>query len=288
MNAEEADQLRAAVRDRYATLGGRPPAPDALLPLHRPSDERPTATSCCSHDGSAGCCEGERSCDCQGYSEAELSRLPAGSNLGLGCGNPTSLGALQPGETVLDLGSGGGVDCFLAAQKVGPTGHVIGVDMTPEMVARARGNARRGDFPNVEFRLGEIEHLPVGDRSVDVVLSNCVINLVPDKSQVYREAFRVLRPGGRLVVADVVATRPISAEARGDPSRWAGCSSGAMSVNEIDGLLASAGFGQRSVEPAEGRALAGTSGSVDDLGVVPGTVRAVRPLLSADPSLSTL
>lgn len=277
MNADEADRLRAAVRDRYATLGGLTPPSTTALPLYRPSDERPASSSCCSTDSSAGCCEDGRSCGCAGYSDTELAGLPAGSNLGLGCGNPSALGTLQRGETVLDLGSGGGVDCFLAARKVGPTGHVIGVDMTPEMVARARSNARRGDFANVEFRLGEIEHLPVADGSVDVVLSNCVINLVPDKAQVYREAFRVLRPGGRLAVADIVATRPISAEARGDPSRWSACSSGALSAREIDDLLASAGFDDRAVETAGAPAPTVTGRSEDDLGVVPATVRAVRP-----------
>lgn len=277
MNADEADRLRTAVRDRYAVLGGEAPPSNALLPLYRGPDEQPSLASCCSTDSSAGCCEGGGSCGCTGYSEVELAGLPAGANLGLGCGNPTALGALRPGETVLDLGSGGGVDCFLASRKVGPTGHVIGVDMTPEMVARARSNAQRGDFPNVEFRLGEIEHLPVADRSVDVVLSNCVINLVPDKSQVYREAFRVLRPGGRLAVADIVATRPIPAEARRDPSLWSACSSGALSSDEIDALLALAGFDHRSIEPTGEPALTAAPSSGDQLGVVPATVRAVRP-----------
>ena len=277
MNSQKADRIRAAVRDRYGTLGGRTPARASLLPMFRRRDERPALTSCCSTDSSASCCEDDGPCGCSGYSTADLAGLPAGSNLGLGCGNPTALGALQPGETVLDLGSGGGVDCFLAARKVGPAGHVIGVDMTPEMVARSRANARRGNFPNVEFRLGEVEHLPVADRSVDVVLSNCVINLVPDKSQVYREAFRVLRPGGRLAVADMIATRPIPAAARRDPSRWTTCSSGALSVDEIDGLLAAAGFDRRSVEPAGAPPSTAETKSGDDLGVVPGTVRAVRP-----------
>src|SRR4029077_873035 len=157
-------------------------------------------------------------------------------------GNPTALLALQPGETVIDLGSGAGVDCFLASRRVGPSGRVIGIDMTPEMVERARALGRAGEYPNVEFRLGEIEHLPVADAQADVVLSNCVINLVADKAAVYREAFRALRPGGRLAISDVVATRPIPESARNDPERWSSCSSGALLVEEVRRLLGAAGF----------------------------------------------
>ncbi|HUI38083.1 MAG TPA: arsenite methyltransferase [Thermoplasmata archaeon] len=217
-----------------------------------------------------GCCAG-------GYTESQLAGLPEGSNLGLGCGNPTQLGLLRPGEVVLDLGSGAGVDCFLAAMTVGPSGRVIGVDMTPEMVSRARGLARSNERTNVEFRLGEIEHLPVEDASVDVVLSNCVINLAPDQGQVYREAFRVLRPGGRLAVADVLATRPIPEELRDDPQRWTSCSSGALTVDEVTDRLRSAGFDSIEVSIVGGGASAGPRTAPDEIGVVPGEVRATKP-----------
>ena len=222
------------------------------------------------HPGSTGCCA-------SGYSESELASLPEGSNLGLGCGNPPQLGLLRPGEVVLDLGSGAGVDCFLAAMKVGPSGRVIGVDMTPEMVSRARALARSSERTNVEFRLGEIEHLPVEDASVDVVLSNCVINLAPDQGQVYREAFRVLRPGGRLAVADVLATGPIPEEIRDDPQRWASCSSGALTVDEVTDRLRSAGFDSIEVSLLGGAASAGPGRGPDEIGVVPGEVRATKP-----------
>jgi arsenite methyltransferase len=203
--------------------------------------------------------------------------LPNGANLGLGCGNPTGIASLQPGESVLDLGSGAGVDCFIAANKVGPAGLAIGVDMTPEMVAKARENARKAGVPNVEFRLGELEHLPVEDRSVDVVVSNCVINLVPDKARVYQEAFRVLRPGGRLAIADMLATRPISDAARHDPHLWSGCSSGALTRDETIRALGAAGFADIDVSLLRPEGGEGPPGSVDNLGVVAATVRAIRP-----------
>lgn len=171
-----------------------------------------------------------------------MESVPEGADMGLGCGNPQATAALTEGEVVLDLGSGGGFDCFLAARKVGPTGRVIGVDMTPEMVAKARENARKGRFKNVEFRLGEIEHLPVPDSSIDVILSNCVINLSPDKEQVYREAFRVLKPGGRLAISDVVAVRPIPNTLRNDLEKHSGCVAGALSSEQIADILRAAGF----------------------------------------------
>jgi ubiquinone/menaquinone biosynthesis C-methylase UbiE len=162
--------------------------------------------------------------------------------MGLGCGTPLAFAALRGGETVLDLGSGGGIDCFLAAKQVGEKGQVIGVDMTAEMLAKARANAEHVGASNVEFRLGEIERLPIADRSVDVVVSNCVINLSPDKPSVFREAFRVLRPGGRLAIADIVASAPLPEALRRDAAAFAGCIAGALAVDEVRALLEAAGF----------------------------------------------
>lgn len=173
-----------------------------------------------------------------------MTAVPGGANMGLGCGNPQAIAALRPGETVLDLGSGGGFDCFLAARQVGDTGRVIGVDMTPEMITKARENARKGAYGNVEFRLGEIEHLPVADASVDVLISNCVINLSPDKAAVYRDAFRVLKPGGRIAVSDVVRTTEseLPEAIRTDLDLLGGCVAGAASPGEVEGMLRDAGF----------------------------------------------
>ncbi len=263
------DARRMQVRDRYAraaTSGG----------CCGSSGEN--ASSCCGGSGSdSGGCGTTDTLIQLGYTAEEIAGIPPEANLGLGCGNPTALGSLRPGEVVLDLGSGAGIDCFLAAKKVGGIGRVIGVDMTPEMVAKARANGRASGLANVEFRLGEIEHLPVADRSVDVVISNCVINLVPDKYSVYREAFRVLRPGGRFAVSDVVATRPITADERADPSLWSSCSSGALEVPEIRERLASAGFDRIDIAL---KVSAGEAESLDgqrSLGVVPADIRAYRP-----------
>lgn len=177
-----------------------------------------------------------------GYSSQELDQVPEGADMGLGCGNPQLIASLQAGETILDLGSGGGLDCFLASRQVGLQGRVIGVDMTPEMIDRARQNARQGGYTNVEFRLGEIENLPVPDNVVDVIISNCVINLSPDKGRVYREAYRVLKPGGRLAISDVVAIRELSPEIRADFAKYAGCVAGAPQVEQILAYLEEAGF----------------------------------------------
>jgi arsenite methyltransferase len=184
-----------------------------------------------------------------GYSEAELAVVPDGANLGLGCGNPQAIAAMQPGEVVVDLGSGAGLDCFLAARRVGDAGLVIGVDMTHEMLAKARDNAASVGAGNVEFRLGELEHLPIADNTADVVISNCVINLVPDKAQVFREAFRVLKPGGRLAVSDIVNTAPLPAKLQADPTLLCGCVAGAAPAKQIEDWLASAGFVDARVTP---------------------------------------
>ncbi len=197
-------EVRQAVRDRYA----------------RVADESTgcCGPSCCGDDGSA-----RDVSEAIGYSQAQLDQLPEDANLGLGCGNPTAVASLQPGQTVLDLGSGAGIDCFLASERVGPEGKVIGVDMTPQMIDRARANANQGGYDNVEFRLGEIEALPVADASVDVIISNCVLNLSPEKGRVLGEAFRVLRPGGRVVVSDLVSDREVPAVVGGSLDAVAGC-----------------------------------------------------------------
>ena len=177
-----------------------------------------------------------------GYTDEELTSVPEEANLGLGCGNPTAMASLVEGETVLDLGSGAGFDCFLAANKVGKRGKVIGVDMTPEMIDKARANAQEGDYENVEFRLGEIENIPAADNSVDVVISNCVINLSPDKKRVFREAFRVLKAGGRLMVSDMVLLKELPDFIRNSIAAYVGCISGAMMKEEYIGVIREAGF----------------------------------------------
>lgn len=201
-------------------------------------------SSCCAPEVS--CCGSSSIADEVGknigYSEEELTTVPEGANLGLGCGNPTALAALKEGETVLDLGSGAGFDCFLAANKVGKTGKVIGVDMTPEMLDKARENAQKGDYDNVEFRLGEIENIPAPDNSVDVIISNCVINLSPDKPRVFQDAFRVLKPGGRLMVSDIVLLQDLPGFVRESIDAYIGCVAGAMLKEEYLGAIEEAGF----------------------------------------------
>ncbi|HKM62614.1 MAG TPA: arsenite methyltransferase [Acidisphaera sp.] len=203
------------------------------------------ASECCAP--TPACCDGsaapaEVKSLQMGYSADELGAVPAGANLGLGCGNPQAIAAMQAGEVVVDLGSGAGFDCLLAARQVGPDGRVIGVDMTHEMLKKARGNAAAVGAANVEFRLGEIEHLPIADNTADVILSNCVINLVPDKAQVFREAFRVLKPGGRLAISDVVNTAPLSADLAADRALICGCVVGAAPAPQIEAWLEEAGF----------------------------------------------
>lgn len=196
--------------------------------------------SCCGPDA---CCGDSPVTDMStGYTADDLPALPEGANLGLGCGNPTGLATINPGETVIDLGSGAGIDCFLAAQKVGPAGHVIGIDMTEAMIAKARINAAKGGYANVEFRLGQIEQIPVADNTADLVISNCVINLAPDKAKVFREIWRVLKPGGRFVVSDIVARGAIPEDARQDMEMWAGCVAGALEMDVYLETVKRAGF----------------------------------------------
>jgi arsenite methyltransferase len=187
-----------------------------------------------------------------GYTEEQKAALPEGADLGLGCGNPLAHAALKPGETVLDLGSGAGVDCFLAARETGPAGRVIGVDMTPSMLERARANAAKTGATNVEFRLGEIEHLPVADASVDCIISNCVVNLSPDKPQVFREALRALKPGGRMLLSDLVLTRPLSREMRQDVALYVGCIAGAALKDDYLAMIRQAGFAEVTVVEERG------------------------------------
>lgn len=229
-----------------------------------------------------GCCGPSANASARlGYSSDELAGAPEGADLGLGCGNPQAIAALRPGETVLDLGSGAGFDCFLAARQVGPAGRVIGVDMTPQMVSKARENARTAQVNNVEFRLGEIEHLPVNDASVDVILSNCVLNLSPSKALVINEAFRVLRPGGRLAISDVVATAPIPERFRGTEAALTGCIGGAAAVDELERMLREAGFADVAVRPRpESRAFIQDwmPGSGIEQYVASATVEATKPV----------
>lgn len=205
-----------------------------------------SSTSCCG-DGE----QADNHSRLKGYTREELEAVEPGANLDLGCGNPTAMASLSEGGAVLDLGSGGGFDCFLAAREVGETGRVIGVDMTPEMVEKARKNAEKNEATNVEFRLGEIEYLPVADESVDVIISNCVVNLSPDKFQVFREAFRVLRPGGRLAISDVVLRSELPSEIRTDPSAVSACIAGALPISELEAILDEVGFTDIVVDPKD-------------------------------------
>ncbi len=227
-----------------------------------------SASSCCAPSSDAGsdCCGTETVDDAhvsrvaQLYQDANVADLPATvTDVAFGCGNPTAIAALEPGQVVLDLGSGGGIDCFLAAKMVGETGKVFGVDMTGEMIALARKNLAKVGATNVEFRLGEIEHLPIADESIDVIISNCVINLSPDKEQVFAEAFRVLKPGGRLQVSDIVWTETVPEAIKEDMEQWAGCIAGALQEEEYLNFIRAAGFEQVSSttsEYAEGKGVA--------------------------------
>ncbi len=253
--APDAESLREAVRARYRAIA------TGETTLTDGNKKDGSGGSCCGSSMSeeetpakaprqSGCCStAGAQARTLGYSDEDIAAAPEGANMGLGCGNPVAIASLRPGQVVLDLGAGAGFDAFLAAREVGATGRVIGVDMTPEMVSKARANARAGGFPQVEFRLGEIEALPVADACVDVIISNCVINLCPDKRPVYREAFRVLKAGGRIVVSDVVAREELTEEARQDLALYSGCLSGATLLADLEKILADAGFVNVSIRP---------------------------------------
>jgi ubiquinone/menaquinone biosynthesis C-methylase UbiE len=243
MTTQTIQDIRSVVREQYGQIAaGFKPEMQASCGCGAPS------SGCCTSAGDVG--NPTVSDVSLIYETPEAMQLPPEvAGLSLGCGDPISLARLQPGQTVLDLGSGGGIDCFLAAQKVGPTGRAIGVDMTPAMLEKARANQEKMGLQNVEFRLGEIEHLPVADNSVDVIISNCVINLSPDKAQVFREAFRVLRPGGSLAVSDIVTNGPLPESVLSSLSAWVGCMAGALDVNQYQEMLREAGFEEVAYTP---------------------------------------
>jgi len=239
ISSTDHDTYRQTVREAYAQVAKANSAGQGCG----------VGASCCgvSDDGAINALISTR----LGYSQVDLDLVPSGADMGLGCGNPKAIAALKPGEVVVDLGAGGGFDCFLAAHEVGPGGHVIGVDMTPDMISKARANAAKGRFDNVEFRLGEIEHLPIADVTADVIISNCVINLSPDKPGVFRDAFRVLKPGGRLAISDVVATVELPAEMRNDAGLVAGCMGNASLIEDLEAMMRAAGFEHIRIQPKD-------------------------------------
>jgi len=298
------DEIRKAVRGRYAEIAtgdkptesaGTPDESSCCAPQEAASAESccapaeaVNASSCCAppeaalasdrataETTSAATCGGskaEASALAMGYSGEELGSIPEGANMGLGCGNPTALASLKEGEVVVDLGSGGGVDCFLAANAVGKSGSVIGVDMTPEMISKARENARRGGYENVDFRLGEIEHLPIADSSADAVISNCVINLSPDKAEVFEDAYRVLKPGGRVMVSDIVINRELPEHVQSSLAAWAGCIAGASRKDDYLATIVAAGFTDVEVVSEVSVGSGELEGAISSV-----NVRAVRP-----------
>jgi len=244
------ENIRKTVRENYANI----------TRIERSPQGNPETSSCCGENSAAatssegcGCGAGdiraEQIAALIGYSQTEQDSVPEGANLGLGCGNPQAIAALQPGETVVDLGSGGGFDCFLAARQVGAGGRVIGVDMTPDMISRARLNAEKMQSDNVDFRLGEIEHLPVPDGEADLIMSNCVINLSPEKQNVYHEAYRVLKPGGRLAISDILALQPLPDDIKSDLEMVSACIGGAATVADTENMLKRAGFENIRIVP---------------------------------------
>lgn len=270
MSKQKHDEIRAAVRKNYGKVAN-------------------LNTGCCS--GSTDCCGGGTATDYEsiskalGYSADDISAVPEGANMGLGCGNPQAIASLKAGETVLDLGSGGGFDCFLAVKAVGKTGKVIGVDMTPDMVSKARKNAEKAGHENIDFRLGEIEHLPVADNSVDVIISNCVINLSPEKEKVFQDAFRVLKSGGRLAISDVVASAELPEKVKKDMALYSSCISGASTIDEVTLMLEQAGFTHIKIKPKdESKHFIKTwapGKNIEDY-IVSATIEAVKPMRITD------
>lgn len=248
---KQKEEIRKTVRQAYGNI--------ALQGIN--GQDAGISQSCCSPSESkaqseqpaCGCSKGGGNADQMsaflGYTQEDLETVPDGANLGLGCGNPQAIASIKPGEVVVDLGSGGGFDCFLAARQVGVKGRVIGVDMTPEMISRARMNKEKAAVENVEFRLGEIEHLPVGDNAADLIISNCVINLSPEKKQVYKDAFRVLKPGGRLAVSDIVALKSLPEDIQKDLSLVSACIGGAATIEDTQKMLKQAGFENITIKP---------------------------------------
>ncbi|MDM8553725.1 arsenite methyltransferase [Desulfococcaceae bacterium HSG7] len=283
MGTMEKEKIREAVRERYGNIAR----------VGAEASELRQVTSCCGDSGVSVKPESEGSCGCttefspenisaaMGYSGKDIESVPDGANLGLGCGNPVALASIKPGETVVDLGSGGGFDCFLAADRVGDAGRVIGVDMTPDMVAKARKNAEKTKAKNVEFRLGEIEHLPVADNSADIIISNCVINLSPDKPGVYKDAFRALKPGGRLAVSDILATAEIPDDVRANLAMVSACIGGAATIEDTEKMLKETGFMDIRIRSKEEiREMIqkwAPGGNIEDY-VISASIEAVKPL----------
>ncbi len=265
MENRSQDDIRASVRETYARIarqGGAAPELNKSASCCSPG-EFPTSTdqaaSCCGPSAGPNAAESstcvppgvsaEHVSAVMGYTQKDIESVPEGANMGLGCGNPVALSSLKPGETVVDLGSGGGFDCFLAAQEVDPSGKIIGIDMTPDMVSKARRNTEKVGAGNVDFRLGEIENLPVADNTADIIMSNCVINLSPDKGRVYKEALRILKPGGRLAISDVLATADLPPHIRDDLALVGACVGGAATIDKTEELLKSAGFEDIRIKP---------------------------------------
>ena len=284
MQTKDKEKVRQAVRESYGqiaksvkTISGMSPTPSCCGPSKNVSSTDVT-TSCCGGSEVTA----EQISGLMGYSKEDILSVPEGADMGLGCGNPVALASLKPGETVVDLGSGGGFDCFLAAKQVGESGQVIGVDMTPDMVTKARMNAEKIGSKNVEFRLGEIEHLPVADNSADIIMSNCVINLSPDKASVYRDAYRILKPGGRLVIADIVATAPLPEEVQQNLALVSACVGSAATIDDTAKMLEDAGFVEIKIQAKdESRKLisewvSGESKNAGDY-VVSAYIEAVKP-----------
>ncbi len=239
MNQKTHDDIRQNVRENYAEVAE----------ASNNNDSCGVESSCCgvSDDTAINTLISTR----MGYSQEDLNAVPDGADMGLGCGNPRAIASLKPGEVVVDLGSGGGFDAFLASTEVGDKGHVIGIDMTPTMLSKARGNAEKGQYTNVEFRLGEIEYLPIADDIADVIISNCVINLSPNKLQVFRDALRILKPGGRLAISDIVASAEMPEDMKNDPLLHAGCMAGASLVEDLEAMIAEAGFTDIRIAPKD-------------------------------------